>query len=111
MEISLVTILVLDPDVPGQVHHWLQTNRANLLDSLVNGLNVRLEGLAGGELCPALTALVTDLFLMLTLSVLLMLLSCVEAFFTSFALKLGWMVGAGLLLRITEENVDTASLQ
>ena len=111
MEISLVTILVLDPDMPGQVHHWLQTDRANLLDSLVDGLNVRLEGLAGGELCPALTALVTDLFLVLTLSVLLMFLSRGEAFLTSFALEPGGMVGVGLLLRVTEENVNTASLQ
>ena len=111
MKVSLVPILMLNPNMPRQIHHWLQTNRANLLDALVDGLNVRLEGLAGGELSSALTALVTDLFLMLTLSVLLMLLSRGEAFLTSFALEPGGMVGVGLLLRITEENVNTASLQ
>ena len=108
MEVSLVAILMLDSDVSRQVHDWLQTNRANLLDSLVNGLDVRLEGLAGGELSPALTAPVTHLFPMLALSVLLLFLPRVKAFFTSLALKPGWKVR--LLVRIVEENVDTASL-
>ena len=108
MKVSLVTILMLDSDMSRQVHDWLQTNRANLLDSLVNSLDVRLEGLAGGELRPTLTTPVAHLFPMLGLSVLLLFLSRVKTFFTSLALKPGGKVC--LLVRIIEENVDTARL-
>ena len=87
MEVSLVPILMLDPHMPGQVHHRLQTKRANLLDSLMDRLNVRLQRLIGGEGGPTLTALVTDGFLMMGLSVPLMVLFAGEVFFTSLALK------------------------
>ena len=87
MEVSLVPIFVLDPDMSGQVHHGLQTNRANLLDSLMDRLNVRLQRLIGGEGCPALTALVTDGLLMMGLPVSLMVLLVGEVFLTSLALE------------------------
>ena len=110
MEVSLVPILVLDPDVSGEVHHGLQTNRANLLDPLMDRLNVRLQRLVGGELSPALTALVTDWFLMVGLPVSLLVLFGGKVFFTNLALEPGGLVG-GLLFRIAEQNVNTASLQ
>ena len=87
MEVSLVPILVLDPDMSGQIHHWLQTNRANLLDALVDGLNVRLEGLTGGELSPTVSTPMAHLFLVVALSVSLLVLSALKIFFTSLALE------------------------
>ena len=87
MEVSLLPILMLYPDVSGQIHYRLETERANLLDSLVNGLNVRLEGLAGCELCSAVLAFVSHLFLVRSLFMPLELLSRVKRFFTELALK------------------------
>ena len=78
---------MLYPDVPGQIHYRLETDRADLLDSLVNGLNVRLEGLTGGELCSTVLAFVSHLFLVRRLFMPLELLSRVKRFFTELALK------------------------
>ena len=87
MEVSLLCILVLDPDVPGQVHHRLETDRADLLDPLVPRQDVGLEALAGGELGPAVSTLVTNLLLVRRLAVPLELLATLEEFFADLALK------------------------
>ena len=87
VEVSLVPVLVLNPDMSGQVDHRLQTNRADLLDSLVDRLNVRLQSLIGGELGSALAAFVTNWLLVIGLPVPLMVLFGVKIFFASLALK------------------------
>ena len=69
--LPLVAILVLVPDVPREIHHRLKTHRTDLLDTLMDRLDMSLQGLVGSEhgltvLTPEhLSLLVTRLFMSL----------------------------------------------
>ena len=89
MEVSLLSILMLDPDVPGQVHDRLEADGADLLDALVSRQNVRLETLAGGKLSSALPTLVTNFLLVRQLFVHLQLLTTFKEFFADLTLEPG----------------------